>query len=122
MFFVSIRSVRCLMFIVGLGCKSEDPPADEEWQNFVSQYAHTYCDLRAQCDNEFDSEFGDQEQCRKEVLTNKNKRQERRSEDGCAFDARGGRDCVDALTVMTCQEWLDGGHETVCRGSLWSCE
>ena len=111
-----------MVFIGCFGCKSEEPPADKEWQNFVSQYAHAYCDLRATCDNDFEAEFGDQEQCRKEVLTNENKGQERREENGCDFKVNKSEECVDALTVMTCQEWLDGGLDDVCGGSLWSCD
>ena len=111
------------MIVIGLfGCKTNDPPADNGWQSFVSQYAHAYCDLRATCDNDFELEFGDEEQCRKEVLTNENKGQERRDENGCSFEAKAGSECVDSLTVMTCQEWLDGGLDNVCGGGLWPCE
>ena len=61
-------------------CKKDEQEGDQAWRSFVAQYAHVYCDIRASCDNDFQAEFGDQEQCRKAVLTNENKGSERRDE------------------------------------------
>jgi len=111
-----------VLLVTLAGCKSEEPPSDKEWQNHVSQYAHIYCDLRSTCDNDFDDEFGDQEQCRKEVLINENKGRELRVENDCEFKAKESRECLDTLTVMSCQEWLDGDLDAACGRNLWSCD
>ena len=104
------------------GCKSNASDDDGKWQQFLSRYAHVYCELRSVCDVNFNVEFGDQEQCRKEVLTNENKGRERREENGCSFEAEMGDECLEAATVMSCDEWMNGGLDGVCGGSLWSCD
>ncbi len=119
---MSFRFVICGLALLGSACKKDDGAGDKVWQNFVSQYAHIYCDLRSSCDVDFETEFGDQEQCRKEVLTNENKGRERRKENGCEFDAKEGDFCIDAATLMSCQDWLDGGLDESCGGTLWSCD
>jgi len=117
--------IRLIVFGFSLplvGCKTKAKGNDAEWQQFLARYAHVYCDLRAACDVNFDSEFGDQEQCRKEVLVNENKGRERRQDNGCSFQPDMADECLDLATVMSCDEWLDGGLDGVCGGSLWSCD
>lgn len=121
-FFVLIRFVIYGFVFVAAGCKKDEPSGDKAWQNFASQYAHIYCDLRASCDIDFETEFGDQETCRQEVLTNENKGRERRKENGCEFDAEEGDFCIEAATLMSCDDWLAGGLDESCGGSLWSCD
>ena len=117
-----IRSIVFAFSLILTGCKTPAQGDDAEWQQFLSRYAHVYCDLRSVCDVNFDSEFGEQEQCRKEVLVNENKGRERRQDNGCSFQSDMADGCVDAATVMSCDEWKEGGLDGVCGGSLWSCE
>ena len=112
-----------LMGVVSLlsSCKAEDEDGDQAWNNFVAQYAHIYCDIRSSCDIDFSTEFGDQEQCRKAVLTNENKGSERRAENGCSFKEDAASDCLDAAETMSCEAWLSGALDESCGGVLWSC-
>ena len=103
-------------------CKSKDDDGGEEWQEFVSQYAHVYCDIRSSCDINFEAEFGDQERCRKAVLTNENKGNERRIENGCSFKEDAADECLELAETMSCEEWLAGALDQVCGGALWSCD
>ena len=117
-----IRYIAFGFLLMLAGCKSNAEGDDGEWQQFLSRYAHIYCDLRSVCDVNFESEFGDQEQCRREVLTNENKGRERRQDNGCTFQPDKGDECLDSATVMSCGEWQNGGLDRVCGGELWSCD
>ena len=103
-------------------CKTDEDDGDKAWHSFVAQYAHVYCDIRSSCDNDFEAEFGGQEQCRKAVLTNENKGSERREENGCTFEKNAALDCLDAAETMICSEWLSGALDESCGSALWSCD
>ena len=107
--------------MVVAGCTKGKSGDDKEWQQYVSRYAHTYCDLRYFCDINFEEEFGDQEQCKKEVLTNENKGRERRVENGCEFDADEASFCLSSAEEISCEDWLAGELEAQCA-SVWSCD
>ena len=36
--------------------------------------------------------------------------------EGCTYDARVARDCLDALEAMDCEEYTNGGYPTLCDG------
>ena len=96
---------------------------DSAWNDFLPRYAHIYCDLRSACDVGFESEFGDQEQCRKEVMTNENKgRENLLDQRDCSFDVDQGEFCIDTATVIACEEWLNDELSAVCGGELWDCD
>lgn len=102
------------------GCSKGETNDDREWQQYVSQYAESYCDLRAQCDINFAAEFGDEDQCKKSVLTNENKSRECRMQNGCEFDPDEASFCLSAAADISCQEWLDGVLDEKCSDT-WSC-
>ena len=103
------------------GCSKEEGNDDKQWQNYVSRYSHTYCDLRFHCDTNFEEEFGSEEQCKKEVLTNENKGRERRLENGCEFDPGEADFCLSAASEISCEDWLAGQLEIQCA-AVWSCD
>ena len=103
------------------GCSEGKTGDDKEWQQYVTRYSHTYCDLRYYCDTSFEEEFGDQDQCKKEVLINENKGRERRIENGCEFDPDEASFCLSAAADISCEDWLAGVLETQCA-SVWSCD
>jgi len=103
------------------GCSKGESGDDKQWQQYVTRYSHTYCDLRYHCDTNFDDEFGDEEQCKKEVLINENKGRERRLENGCEFDSDEASFCLSAAAEISCEDWLAGTLETQCS-AVWSCD
>jgi hypothetical protein len=103
------------------GCTKDPSDDSKEWDQYVARYADAYCELRAVCDLNFEDEFGDADQCKKEVLTNENKGRERRKEAGCEFDPEEGNFCVSATAEILCESWLAGGLEDKCS-SVWSCD
>jgi len=103
------------------GCGKGESGDDQEWQQFVSRYADNYCDLRHQCDANFDNEFGNEDQCKKEVLTNENKGRQCRKDQDCEFDPDEGSFCLSAAAEVDCAGWRGGELESKCA-DIWSCD
>ena len=113
--------VLALMGIV-CGCGDGTTGDDEAWGQFVTKYAELYCDLREDCNPSlFEDEFsGDEEQCKKAVVTNENKARQKKLERECDFDSDQASQCLGDTQDMSCSEWNDGMLDDVCN-PVWQC-
>lgn len=120
---MSFRFYLGSFLLLSFGCKKVEADPDAQWNTFVSRYAESYCDLREDCDpTQFTDEFGgDEEVCKRAVVTNENKGKSKKVEDGCEFDADQGSLCLDSAQQIGCQDWVDGQLEEVCD-MVWTCD
>ncbi len=105
------------------GCGEGTTGDDAAWGQFVTQYAELYCDLREDCNPSlFESEFeGDEEQCKKSVVTNENKARQKKLERDCEFDDAQASKCLGDTQQMSCTDWDAGLLNEVCN-PVWQCD